>query len=84
MSKRGKNNSASQVEVALIIFDTGYSAYVTYYVESGEIICEQKILKTQGSITDKSYFSTVQQNYFVPAAHEQTTPELIGDIASDE
>lgn len=83
MSKRGKNNAAIQVEVALIIFDAGYSAYVTYYVESGEIICEQKILKTQGSITDESYFSTVQQNYFLPA-HKQTTLELIGAISSDE
>ena len=79
-----KNKSASQVEVALIIFDAGYSAFVTYYVKSGEIVCEQRILETQGTAPEESYLLTIQQNYFVPAAHEQTTFELTGDIASDE
>ena len=78
-----KNKSASQVSVALIIFDAGYSAYVTYYVDSGEIICEQKISETQSATPEEPYLLTIQQNYFIPA-HEEITPELTGDIFSDE
>ena len=43
-----KNKFDRQTSVALIIFDAGYSAYVTYYVDSGEIIGE-RISKTQSA-----------------------------------